>query len=86
MVKAAKAARRKALVLSFDGSLYPLESVREAAAAFGQVARTRVTRKGRKAEVTLAPLEGAPEDEILAGEFGNYALGLAVAARRSEAE
>ena len=78
-------ARRKALVLSFDGSLYPLESVREAAAAFGQVAAARVVRKGRRAEVTLAPLEGAPEDEMLAGEFGNYALGLAYAARRAAA-
>ncbi len=79
-------ARRKPLLLSFDGSLYPLESVREAAAAFGQVARIKVARKGRRAEVTLAPLEGAPEDEILAGEFGNYALGLACAVRRAGAE
>jgi hypothetical protein len=75
--------RRKPLVLSFDGSLYPLESVREAAAAFGKVAEVKVARKGGRAEVTLAPLAGAPEDEILAGEFGNYALGLAVAARRT---
>lgn len=79
-------AKRKPLVLSFDGSLYPLESVREAAAAFGKVAKVKVARKGKRAEVTLAPVDGAPEDEILAGEFGNYALGRAVARRNAAAE
>jgi hypothetical protein len=77
-----KIVRRKPLKLAFDAALYPLAPVRAAAAAWKEVAAITVKKTGGRLEVTLAPREGAPDDDTLAGEFGNYALGLVCEARR----
>jgi hypothetical protein len=73
--------RRKAVVIAFDAALYPAAAVRGAAQAFAEVATVTVKKVAGRHRVTLAPAADAPEAELLAGEFGNYALGLACQAR-----
>lgn len=68
-------------MIVFDAGLYPAVALRETAAAFAALAEVKVAKKAGKHQVTLAPKDGAPDDEVLGGEFGNYALGLACAAR-----
>jgi hypothetical protein len=76
------AARRRPLSLDFDAKLYPLAQLRAAAAAWSQVATIAVRKQGARLRVTLTPLPGAPADDVLGGEFANYALGLVCQARR----
>ena len=73
--------KRKAVTVAFDAGLYPAKSLRETAAAFAALADVTIAKAGGKHKVTILPREGAPTDEILVGELGNYALGLACAAR-----
>ena len=73
--------KRKAVSIAFDAGLYPAKSLKETAAAFAALADVKIAKTGTRLKVTLAPKDGAPDDEILLGEFGNYALGLACAAR-----
>jgi hypothetical protein len=76
------ASKRKPVQLSFDASLYPLAAVRAAAVAFGELAASTVKKQGARIVVKLCPHAAAPTDEILCGELGNYALGLACESRR----
>jgi hypothetical protein len=77
-----RAKARKGVILAFDATLYPPAVVKQTAAAFAALAEIEIARAGGLLKVTLAPRPGAPQGDILAGEFGNYALGLACEARR----
>lgn len=80
--KVAAPKKRKVMQLSFDASLYPWPALKGAAAAFHELARITIKKQGARVLVKMDPQAAAPTDEILSGEFGNYALGLACETKR----
>jgi hypothetical protein len=71
-----RARRRKQLTIAFDARLYPASALRETASAFAQVADVTLKKIGARLRMTVVPKAGAPDDDVIVGEIGNYALGI----------
>ncbi|MDE2039350.1 MAG: His-Xaa-Ser system protein HxsD [Elusimicrobia bacterium] len=75
--------KTRAVAISIDLSLYPLEAVRAAAYAFTDRSYARLSRSGRRARVALAPKTA--QDRLLADDFCNELLHQAVRLQVSRA-
>jgi hypothetical protein len=76
MARIAGRKRRKQLTIAFDAKLYPASALRETASAFARVADVTLKKIGGRVRMTILPKPDAPDDDVIVGELGNYALGL----------